>query len=74
MTTRPGNDSAARPCIGGSAAPLRLAMALAACTLWPSLAQAQIPVGTRVIVQGQDFVREGQRVDAVPASAATAQR
>jgi len=31
-----------------------------------------IPQGARVIVQGQDFVREGQRVDTVPASAATA--
>jgi multidrug efflux system membrane fusion protein len=31
-----------------------------------------IPVGTRVIIQGQDFVREGQKVEAVTASAATA--
>ncbi|MBZ0147646.1 MAG: efflux RND transporter periplasmic adaptor subunit [Pseudorhodoplanes sp.] len=31
-----------------------------------------IPQGARVIVQGQDFVREGQRVDTVPASATTA--
>lgn len=30
--------------------------------------------GARIIVQGQDFVREGQRVEAVPAEAATAQR
>lgn len=30
--------------------------------------------GARVIVQGQDFVREGQRVEPVPAPAATAQR
>lgn len=28
--------------------------------------------GSRVIVQGQDFVREGQKVDAVPAAALTA--
>ena len=28
-----------------------------------------IPDGTRVIIQGQDFVREGQRVDAVMAPA-----
>ncbi len=28
--------------------------------------------GTRVIVQGQDFVREGQKVDAVPAVELTA--
>ena len=35
---------------------------------------AGVPEGTRVIVQGQDFVREGQRVEAVPAAAATAQR
>ena len=28
--------------------------------------------GTRVIVQGQDFVREGQKVDAVPSVALTA--
>ena len=35
---------------------------------------AGVPEGTRVIVQGQDFVREGQRVEAVPAVAATAQR
>jgi multidrug efflux system membrane fusion protein len=33
-----------------------------------------IPDGTRVIVQGQDFVREGQKVEAVPANAATAQK
>jgi membrane fusion protein, multidrug efflux system len=33
-----------------------------------------VPQGTRVIVQGQDFVREGQRVDAVPAVASTANR
>ncbi len=33
-----------------------------------------IAEGARVIVQGQDFVREGQRVDAVPASATTATR
>lgn len=31
-----------------------------------------IPNGTRVIVQGQDFVREGQRVDAIPATDTTA--
>jgi multidrug efflux system membrane fusion protein len=31
---------------------------------------AGIPGGTRVIVQGQDFVREGQRVEAVPAAIA----
>jgi multidrug efflux system membrane fusion protein len=31
---------------------------------------AGIPDGTRVIVQGQDFVREGQRVDAVAAATA----
>ncbi|TAK47519.1 MAG: efflux RND transporter periplasmic adaptor subunit [Xanthobacteraceae bacterium] len=30
--------------------------------------------GARVIVQGQDFVREGQRVEPVPAPATTAQR
>ncbi len=35
---------------------------------------AGIPAGTRVIVQGQDFVREGQRVEAVAASSSTAQR
>ena len=29
---------------------------------------AGVPDGARVIVQGQDFVREGQRVDAVPAA------
>jgi multidrug efflux system membrane fusion protein len=28
--------------------------------------------GSRVIVQGQDFVREGQKVDAVPAAELTA--
>jgi multidrug efflux system membrane fusion protein len=28
--------------------------------------------GARVIVQGQDFVREGQTVDAVPAADVTA--
>lgn len=33
-----------------------------------------IPNGARVIVQGQDFVREGQRVEAVPAQASTAKR
>ena len=33
-----------------------------------------VPQGARVIVQGQDFVREGQRVDAVPAEANTAKR
>lgn len=33
-----------------------------------------IPNGALVIVQGQDFVREGQRVEAVPAPATTAQR
>jgi membrane fusion protein, multidrug efflux system len=33
-----------------------------------------VPQGTRVIVQGQDFVREGQRVDAIPAVANTATR
>jgi len=33
---------------------------------------AGIPDGTQVIVQGQDFVREGQKVDAVAASAVTA--
>lgn len=33
-----------------------------------------IPSGTRVIVQGQDFVREGQRVEAVPAAEKTAVR
>jgi multidrug efflux system membrane fusion protein len=31
---------------------------------------AGIPDGTRVIVQGQDFVREGQRVDAVTTATA----
>ena len=31
-----------------------------------------IAEGTRVIVQGQDFVREGQKVDAVPAVELTA--
>ena len=31
---------------------------------------AGIPDGARVIVQGQDFVREGQRVEAVPATVA----
>ena len=34
----------------------------------------RIPDGTKVIVQGQDFVREGQRVEAVPAGTNTAQR
>jgi multidrug efflux system membrane fusion protein len=34
----------------------------------------RIPTGTRVIVQGQDFVREGQRVEAIPATTSTAQR
>jgi multidrug efflux system membrane fusion protein len=33
-----------------------------------------IPAGTQVIVQGQDFVREGQRVDATPAAEQTAVR
>ncbi|MEW6452942.1 MAG: efflux RND transporter periplasmic adaptor subunit [Pseudomonadota bacterium] len=33
-----------------------------------------LPNGTRVIVQGQDFVREGQKVDAVPAPEQTAVR
>ena len=33
-----------------------------------------VPQGTRVIVQGQDFVREGQRVEAVAAVANTAKR
>jgi multidrug efflux system membrane fusion protein len=33
-----------------------------------------VPDGARVIVQGQDFVREGQIVQAVPAEATTAQR
>lgn len=33
-----------------------------------------IAAGTHVIVQGQDFVREGQRVEAVPASEQTAVR
>jgi multidrug efflux system membrane fusion protein len=33
-----------------------------------------VPGGSRVIVQGQDFVREGQRVDAVPAPEQTAVR
>jgi multidrug efflux system membrane fusion protein len=31
-----------------------------------------VPAGTRVIVQGQDFVREGQRVETVPAEMKTA--
>ena len=31
-----------------------------------------IAANARVIVQGQDFVREGQRVEAVPLSASTA--
>jgi multidrug efflux system membrane fusion protein len=31
-----------------------------------------IPDGTRVIVQGQDFVREGQKVDTVAATDVTA--
>jgi multidrug efflux system membrane fusion protein len=31
-----------------------------------------IAEGTRVIVQGQDFVREGQKVDAIPAVELTA--
>ncbi len=33
-----------------------------------------VPQGARVIVQGQDFVREGQRVEASPAIANTAKR
>ena len=33
---------------------------------------AGIPAGTRVIVQGQDFVKDGENVDAVEADAATA--
>ena len=33
-----------------------------------------VPHGARVIVQGQDFVREGQRVEAIPAAANTAKR
>jgi multidrug efflux system membrane fusion protein len=33
-----------------------------------------IPHGTRVIVQGQDFVREGQRVEAIPAASSTANK
>jgi membrane fusion protein, multidrug efflux system len=33
-----------------------------------------VPQGARVIVQGQDFVREGQRVEAIPAAANTAKR
>ena len=33
---------------------------------------AGIPNGARVIVQGQDFVREGQMVQAVPAPETTA--
>jgi multidrug efflux system membrane fusion protein len=33
---------------------------------------AGVPDGARVIVQGQDFVREGQIVEAVEASAVTA--
>ncbi len=33
-----------------------------------------VPQGARVIVQGQDFVREGQRVEAMPASSSTATR
>jgi multidrug efflux system membrane fusion protein len=33
---------------------------------------AGIPDRARVIVQGQDFVREGQTVQAVPAPATTA--
>ncbi len=33
-----------------------------------------IPNGARVIVQGQDFVREGQRVEAVPAAEQSARR
>jgi multidrug efflux system membrane fusion protein len=35
---------------------------------------AGVPDRARVIVQGQDFVREGQIVEAVPVEAATAQR
>jgi multidrug efflux system membrane fusion protein len=35
---------------------------------------AGVPSGTRVIVQGQDFVREGQRVDAAPAATAVSVR
>jgi hypothetical protein len=48
MTTRPGNDTAARLRRAMADARVRLAMALAAFALWPSLVQAQIPVGTRV--------------------------
>jgi multidrug efflux system membrane fusion protein len=33
-----------------------------------------VPENTRVIVQGQDFVREGQRVEATQANSASAQR
>ena len=33
-----------------------------------------VPDGARVIVQGQDFVREGNLVEPVVASAPTAQR
>ena len=33
-----------------------------------------IPHGARVIVQGQDFVREGQRVEALMVEAAPAKR
>ena len=33
---------------------------------------AGIADGARVIVQGQDFVREGQKVEAVPAAELTA--
>jgi len=33
---------------------------------------AGIPDGSRVIVQGQDFVREGQKVEAIPAAELTA--
>ena len=33
-----------------------------------------VPQSARVIVQGQDFVREGQRVEAVAAVANTAKR
>ena len=33
-----------------------------------------VPDGARVIVQGQDFVREGQQVEAVPAAEYSASR
>ena len=35
---------------------------------------AGVPDGARVIVQGQDFVREGNLVEPVPAPQPTAQR